>query len=203
VAEPNGRLRRARERVESPNASGQPLSRQEFAELINAWVYDNTNPRRVIETDAHYIGQWERGRLRWPHDRDRRAGFHTVLCVATDAELGFRRLRRRRSTVAEVDRQQFLRGDARYGGGLLRDAVIAHIRYCAEFLNARCSDRVRTDLLSAVGVLARITARAHVVDQLKLASLVMMRESRRVGEPPKRLAEVTELTHRIGSAVIV
>jgi len=59
--------------------------------------------------------------------------------------------------VAEVDRQQFIRGDARYGGGLLRDAVIAQIRYCAEFLNARCSDRVRTDLLSAVGVLARIT----------------------------------------------
>jgi hypothetical protein len=236
VAEPNDHLRRARERVESPNASGQPLSRQEFAELVNAWVNDNTNPRRVIETDAHYIGQGERGRIRWPHDRDRRAGFHTVLCAATDAELGFRRLRRRRSTVAEVDRQQFIRGDAGYGGGLLRDAVIAPIRYCAEFLNARCSDRVRTDLLSAVGVLARITgfmafdahahddarrmfrltanaavtagpgekfARARVVDQLKLASLAMMRESRRFGESPKRLTEVAELTHRIGSAVVV
>jgi hypothetical protein len=41
------------------------------------------------------------------------------------------------------------------------------------------------------------------VDQRKLASLMMMRESRRFGEPPKRLAEVTELTHRIGSAVVV
>ncbi|HSL07152.1 MAG TPA: hypothetical protein VK887_04145 [Pseudonocardiaceae bacterium] len=138
MAEPNDRLRRARERVESPNASGQPLSRQEFAELVNAWVYDNTNPRRVIETDAHYIGQWERGRIRWPHDRDRRAGFHTVLGAATDAEMGFRRPRRRRSTVVEVDRQQF-----------------------------------------------------------------MMRELRRFGEPYKRLAEVPELTHRIGSAVVV
>ena len=206
MAEPNDRLRRARERVESPNATGQPLSRQELAELVNAWVYDNTNPRRVIATDANYVGQLERGRIRWPQDPDRRAGFRTVLCAATDAELGFRRPRRSRSTVADVDRQQFIRAalgvgaatvagpvafadlitptqptpvpsvvgwaevaevrnaaqafagwDARYGGGMIREAVVAQLRYCAELLNARCSERVRADLFSAVGVLARIT----------------------------------------------
>jgi hypothetical protein len=54
VAELNDHLRRARERVESPNATGEPLSRQELAELVNAWVYANTTPHRVIELDASY-----------------------------------------------------------------------------------------------------------------------------------------------------
>lgn len=78
--------------------------------------------------------------------------------------------------MAEVDRQQFIRGDARYGGGL----------------NAAVTTGPGEKF-----------ARARVVDQLKLASLVMMRELRRFGEPYKRLAEVAELTHRIGSAVVV
>ncbi len=38
MAEPNDQLRRARERTESPHATGEPLSRQELAELVNAWV---------------------------------------------------------------------------------------------------------------------------------------------------------------------
>jgi hypothetical protein len=206
MAEPNDRLRRARERVESPNATGQPLSRQELAELVNAWVYENTTPPRVIATDANYIGQLERGRIRWPQDRDRRAGFRAVLGVSTDAELGFRRPRRSRSTVADVDRQQFIRAglgvtaatvggpfafadlitptqptpvpavvghaevaevrnaaqafaslDALYGGGIVREAVVAQLQYCAELLNARYSEHVRADLFSAVGYLAHVT----------------------------------------------
>ncbi|MGH3812775.1 MAG: XRE family transcriptional regulator [Pseudonocardiaceae bacterium] len=203
LAERNDRLRRARERVESPNASGEPLSRQELAELVNAWAYDNTTPQRIIATDANYVGQLERGRIRWPQDADRRAGFRAVLGAATDAELGFRRPRRSKSTVADVDRQQFIRAalgttvagpvafadllvptqptpvpsvvgytevaevrnaarafagwQHRYGGGALRDAVIAHLRHCTELLNARCSDRVRADLFAAVGDLARVT----------------------------------------------
>ncbi len=205
MAEPNDRLRRARERVESPNATGEPLSRQELAELVNAWVYDNTTPRRVIATDANYLGQLERGRISWPQDPDRRAGFRAVLGVSTDVELGFRRPRRSKSTVADVDRQQFIRaalgtaatvsgplafadlivptqptpvpsvvGHAevaevrnaartfsswgnRYGSGLLREAAVAQLRYCAELLNARCSEHVRADLFSAVGFLADAT----------------------------------------------
>jgi hypothetical protein len=53
-------------------------------------VYANTDPPRVICTDANYLGQLERGRIRWPQDPDRRAGFRAVLGVTTDAELGFR-----------------------------------------------------------------------------------------------------------------
>lgn len=206
MVEPNDRLRRARERVESPNATGEPLSRQELAELVNAWAYDNTNPARVIATDANYVGQLERGQIRWPQDRDRRAGFRAVLGASTDAELGFRRPRRSRSIVADVDRQQFIRAalgatagtvsgpfafadlitptqptpvpavvghaevaevrnaarafyswDALYGGGLVREAVVAQLRYCVELLNARCSDRIRAGMFSAVGYLAHVT----------------------------------------------
>ncbi|MFZ2119156.1 MAG: XRE family transcriptional regulator [Pseudonocardiaceae bacterium] len=205
MGELSDHLRRARERVESPNATGESLSRQELAELVNAWVYEHTTPPRVIGTDANYVGQLERGKIRWPQDADRRAGFRAVLGATSDAELGFRRPRRARSTVADVDRQQFIRAalgatvatsgsfafadliaptqptpvplvvgysevvevrnaarafyswDARYGGGVVREAVVAQLRYCVELLNARCSDRVRTDLFSAVGYLAHVT----------------------------------------------
>lgn len=206
MGELNDHLRRARERVESPNATGESLSRQELAELVNAWVYEHTTPPRIIGTDANYVGQLERGKIRWPQDSDRRAGFRAVLGAATDAELGFRRPRRTRSTVAGVDHQQFIRAtlgdtvatsggslafadliaptqptpvplvvgycevaevrsvarafsswDALYGGGVIREAVVAQLRYCVELLNARCSDRVRADLFSAVGYLAHVT----------------------------------------------
>ncbi|HEY2766049.1 MAG TPA: hypothetical protein VGJ13_18870 [Pseudonocardiaceae bacterium] len=51
MAEPNDLLRLARERVEPPNSSGDRLSRQELAELINAWVFEYTG--RVVELDAN------------------------------------------------------------------------------------------------------------------------------------------------------
>jgi len=44
--------------------------------------------------------------------------------------------------------------DARYGGGLMREAVAAQLRYYAELLNARCSEAVRGELLTAVGSFA-------------------------------------------------
>ena len=205
MVEPNDQLRRARERIESPHATGEPLSRQELAELVNAWVFEHQE--RVIELDANYIGKLEQGTIRWPREPDRRAAFRAVLGVATDAELGFRRPRRSRTTVAEVDRQQFLRAglgatvaaaagqsalaelitptqptpvpsvvgldevagvrtaattfagwDARYGGGLVREAVNAQLRHCAELLNAWCSEQVRAELFSAVGYLGEVTA---------------------------------------------
>ncbi|MGH3937024.1 MAG: XRE family transcriptional regulator, partial [Pseudonocardiaceae bacterium] len=44
--------------------------------------------------------------------------------------------------------------DARYGGGLLREAVTAQLRYCAELLNASCPESLRGELLTAVGSFA-------------------------------------------------
>ncbi|MGH4016287.1 MAG: XRE family transcriptional regulator [Pseudonocardiaceae bacterium] len=203
MAEPNDQLRRARERIESPYASGDGLSRQELAELVNTWVFEHTEDHRVIELDANYIGKLEQGKIRWPQEPERRAGFRAVLGVKTDAELGFRRPRRSRIMVAGVDRHQFICAglgvgaatvagpaallellapaqparipsvvsmtqvaevraaddaftswDARYGGGLMREAVTAQLRYCAELLNAHCPEAIRGELLTAVGSFA-------------------------------------------------
>jgi hypothetical protein len=212
VGEPNDQLRRARERIESPYATGESLSRQELAELVNAWVYEHTEDHRVIELDANYIGKLEQGTIRWLRDPERRAAFRAVLGVTTDAELGFRRPRRSRITLVGVERQQFLRvglgvgtaavagpaalvellvpaqparipsvvgmaqvaevrataeafagWDARYGGGLMCEAVTAQLRYCAELLNGRCSEVVHGELLTAVGSFAE-TAGFMAVD---------------------------------------
>ncbi len=202
MAEPNDQLRRARERTESPHATGEALSRQELAELVNAWVYQHTEDQRVIELDANYIGKLEQGTIRWLRDPERRAAFRAVLGVTTDAELGSRRPRRSRTIVIGVERQRFLRvglgvgaaavagptalaallptqptrvpsvvgmaqvaevraaaeafagWDARYGGGLMHEAVVAQLHYYAELLNARCCEAVRGELLTAVGSFA-------------------------------------------------
>ncbi|MGH4025108.1 MAG: XRE family transcriptional regulator, partial [Pseudonocardiaceae bacterium] len=116
MVESNDQLRRARERVESPNGSGDCLSRQELAELVNAWVFEHNG--RMVELDANYIGKLEQGRIRWPQEPDRRAGFRAVLGVATDAELGFRRPRRSRITLVGVDRQQFIRAGLGAGAAI-------------------------------------------------------------------------------------
>jgi len=49
----------------SPYSSGDCLSRQELTELVNAWVYEHTENHRVIEIDANYVAQWERGKIGW------------------------------------------------------------------------------------------------------------------------------------------
>ncbi|GAA3457995.1 helix-turn-helix domain-containing protein [Saccharothrix longispora] len=51
----------------------------------------------------------------------------------------------------------FRNWDAVYGGGLVRAAVTAQLRYCADLLGARCSDSVRAGLFSAVGHLGLVT----------------------------------------------
>lgn len=107
VSDTNDQLRRARERTESPNSTGRPLSRQELAELVNAWVFEHKNC--TVELDANYIGKLEQGAIRWPRDGDRRAGLRAVLGANTDAELGFRRPRRTRIMLAGVDRHDFIR----------------------------------------------------------------------------------------------
>lgn len=64
--------------------------------------------------------------------------------------------------VAEVEEVRavawsFRNWDAVYGSGLVRTAVTAQLHYCAELLGARCSEKVRTDLFSAVGHLGLVT----------------------------------------------
>jgi hypothetical protein len=106
VPQPNEQLRQTRERLPSRRTPGECLSRQEVAELVNAWIFQETG--KTIELDANYVGKLERGAIRWPC-RLYRDAFRAVLRVEADAQLGFHGQRRRSATVHHVDRQQFLR----------------------------------------------------------------------------------------------
>jgi hypothetical protein len=64
MAAANEQLRAARQRTASPTHPDECLSRQELAELVNAWVWEHHHKR--VEASASYIGQLERGTIRWP-----------------------------------------------------------------------------------------------------------------------------------------
>ncbi|MFI7218564.1 hypothetical protein [Micromonospora maritima] len=83
---PNDLLRVARLASRSPSGSGRPMSRQELAESVNAWLYEHTGRRTAIA--SRYIGVLERGDTRWPSAHYRMA-LRAVLGKATDVELGF------------------------------------------------------------------------------------------------------------------
>ncbi|MFD9703860.1 hypothetical protein [Lentzea sp. NPDC059081] len=87
MTEPNNLLRAARERTPSRVAPGEPMSRRELAEAVNRWLWVTTAER--YELDAHSIGRWERGAVRWP-GAHYRAALRSVLSAETDADLGFR-----------------------------------------------------------------------------------------------------------------
>jgi hypothetical protein len=53
--------------------------------------------------------------------------------------------------------QAFGNWDARYGGGFVREAVMAQLRFAVQLLNAQCSEQTRGELLSAVGYLGHVT----------------------------------------------
>src|SRR5262245_43634070 len=98
---PNDLLRRARRRLPSPSGSGRPMSRQELADAVNAYLAgkDEERYQREATLDAHHIGKLERGEHRWPNDV-RREGFRHVLKAATDTDLGFYIVRGLRSESA-------------------------------------------------------------------------------------------------------
>jgi hypothetical protein len=83
---PNQLLWRARRSLRSPSGSGRELSRQELAEAVNAYLWQNYEERHNV--DATYVGHLEQGRYRWP-GRRRREAFRRVLGVDRDAEIGF------------------------------------------------------------------------------------------------------------------
>lgn len=115
VSEPNHALRRAREGVESPHSPGEAASRQDMAELVNAWVWEHRG--EPVELDANYIGKLERGAIRRPQEQYR-AALRAITGAATDRELGFHRRNTAVATVEHVDRKSFLRATAGAGLGI-------------------------------------------------------------------------------------
>lgn len=102
----NDQLRAARERTASPTHPGECVSRQELAELVNAYIWDHHD--KVVELDANYLGKLERGVIRWPSELYREA-LRAILGVSTDSALGLTNTRRAVVKLADVDRKQFLR----------------------------------------------------------------------------------------------
>ncbi|MHA6783163.1 hypothetical protein ACVGOW_19515 [Pseudonocardia saturnea] len=90
----NDALRTARLSRPSPLLDGEPMSRAELADAVNAHLWKTTHTRHVL--DAHTIARYERGVVRWPSAAYRSA-LRAVLGVATDAQLGFRPTRRGRA----------------------------------------------------------------------------------------------------------
>lgn len=66
--------------------TGEPMGREELAEAVNAWLWENTGER--FDLDACAIARYERGVVRWPGAHYRAAMRH-VLGAQSDAELGF------------------------------------------------------------------------------------------------------------------
>lgn len=85
MPEPNHRLREAREQRESPYVPGESLSRQELADMANAWIHEHLE--RVTCLTANYIGKLERGLVSWPN-ADYRAALRAILGARTDRDLG-------------------------------------------------------------------------------------------------------------------
>ncbi|MGH3887431.1 MAG: XRE family transcriptional regulator [Pseudonocardiaceae bacterium] len=199
MATANDQFRAARERTASLTYPEDCLSRQELAELTNAWIWNHHH--KVVELTGNYIGKLEQGVIRWPGKIYREA-LRAILGVSTDAALGFVNARRAVVKLAGVDRRQFLHTapglgalaalgpvaalleggeptpiphrigateieqirtatqvfeswSGTYGGGLVREAVMGQLRWSAGLLEATCPARLRPELFSAVGYLAK------------------------------------------------
>jgi hypothetical protein len=82
----NELLRQARLRTPSPSNRTKPMSQNELAEAVTAYVQRTTG--RDVALDRHIISRWERGGRRYPIAEYREA-LRAVLSVEGDAELGF------------------------------------------------------------------------------------------------------------------
>ncbi|MFI7694267.1 hypothetical protein ACIBQ6_34750 [Nonomuraea sp. NPDC049655] len=108
MSDPNLQLQQARERLPSPADPGEHASRQELADLVNAWLFENHHRHGGLTQE--YVGKLERGEVRWPNAHYREA-FRAILGAERDRDLGFNRSRRANSvvTVTDVDRKGFIR----------------------------------------------------------------------------------------------
>ncbi|MGH3888511.1 MAG: XRE family transcriptional regulator [Pseudonocardiaceae bacterium] len=118
----NDQLRAARERTASLTDPENCLSRQELAELVNAYIWDHY--QKMVALDAGHLGKLERGIIRWPSKLYREA-LRATLGVSTDAALGFVNARRAVVKLKNVDRKQFLCSTTALGVGTLALGPVA------------------------------------------------------------------------------
>ena len=102
---PNDKIRKARQRTASSANPGEGLSRQELAELVNAWIWEHHHKK--VALNASYIGKLEQGVIRWPGKLYREA-LRAVLGAPTDAALGFVNTLRVGVKLNDVKRRKLL-----------------------------------------------------------------------------------------------
>lgn len=168
---PNTLLTEARLHLLSPSGSGQPMSRQELAEAVNAWQWDTYQV--VDRLDEHDIGKLERGEIRWPRQQ-RRDAFRAVLGAKTDADIGFYRNRRPRYDVrepvlrAENDLEDHhpgkpvvVQADVEWAGMLRRAVIKAPALFAAVDLLRAATPRDSGDALDLALVRGLLTVAGH------------------------------------------
>lgn len=109
MAKQNAKLRAMRERTPSRTAPGEPMSRTELAESVNAFLWNSTAER--YDLDGHAIARYERGQVAWP-SAHYRSGLRAVLGVSTDSELGFHPSPRGSTTMAATRHDKVLASDS-------------------------------------------------------------------------------------------
>ncbi len=125
MATANNEFRDARENIESLAHPGYCPTRQELAELVNAYIYDHYN-KKMTEASANYICQIELGSIRWPGKLYREA-FRAIFGVSNDSDLGFVNARSRRTAVKldNVKRKQLIQRGVALGVGALLEGPLA------------------------------------------------------------------------------
>ena len=119
MATANDQLRAARQRTASLTHPDECLTRQELAELVNTWIWEHHNEKKV-ELTANYVGKLEQGIIRWPRTLYREA-FRAILGVSTDSALGFVNARSRRGATKldNVKRRELIHDATTLGLGAL------------------------------------------------------------------------------------
>lgn len=141
AAKANEKLRAARENTASLAEPDVCLSRQELAELANAWIWEHHE--EVVALSANYIGQLERGKIKWP-GKLYRESLRAVFGVSTDAALGFTNTRRAVVKLDDVKRRTVIQNAVSLG-------ALAALGPIAELLEGLLEDNEPTPIPNRVG----------------------------------------------------
>lgn len=121
----NRKLRTAREATPSRLVPGEPMSRAELAEEVNAYLWEKSDRKRRFSLSEHALGRYERGEIRWP-SAEYREGLRAKLNASTDADLGFWPTRRG-STASLAASTAGRQGSGAAELGMRPDAFLAQI----------------------------------------------------------------------------
>jgi tetratricopeptide (TPR) repeat protein len=172
----NRELQAAREATPSVRYPGRALTRAELAELVARHVWEHHGVEAPI--DRKYLGRLERGEVRWPNARYRRA-LREILGVPTDLALGFHSANASRTAkeLDPVNRRSFITAAALGGVSMAgrdrffdtKESIDAAAAVGLDLRSSEVEELERTDaaeggaqaLSSAIALYDRITTRRN------------------------------------------